>query len=558
MITLGTTKKCDRFLLFGYTSSRLNKSRLYSCQVIYDGELIRNMIPCKNDFGVIGLYDLANNKFYSNAGSGEFVAGERKGSNVMQIADKNNQVMWKHKPSKARITIVENSIHNNIKRCEIIIDGISYNYATTISVPIGTSVTCIARGGEGDAEIIHNGTTQASSEAGDDISEDIYYTFIIESGYNITIRLSSNKATGRIDINSLWKTEPVVLDVEKIVSDTYASETTYENEEFILLDIYPQAVNSVVKVTYGNLTKTLRFDGGNSQKVYFGTFNGVPDEVDTPSSGILIIEGDYDTFATGSFMREKLDIMHTCGCITAVVNWGSVTKLSNLMLANCTSLTSLKIPNNITSIGGYAFRNCTNLTSIVIPDSVTSIGLCAFWNCSSLTSVTIPDSVTTIGNNAFQYCTSLTSVVIPDSVTTIGSGAFRECILLTNIVVGSDNAYYCSDGRTLFNKNKTVLHSCPAASGHYVIPDGVVEIYSYAFYGTNIEILSIPNSTTSIGNYILGNCTSLITVLFANTSGWYVTQTKGATSGTSVATIDAYVNATNFTSTYQSYYWYRA
>lgn len=49
--------------------------KLYSFQ-IYDGNaLVRDYIPCKNPDSTIGLYDLVNSVFYTNAGSGIFVAG---------------------------------------------------------------------------------------------------------------------------------------------------------------------------------------------------------------------------------------------------------------------------------------------------------------------------------------------------------------------------------------------------------------------------------------------------------------------------------------------------
>lgn len=40
-----------------------------------DGTLVRDFIPCKNAEGIAGLYDLVENKFYSNSGTGDFVAG---------------------------------------------------------------------------------------------------------------------------------------------------------------------------------------------------------------------------------------------------------------------------------------------------------------------------------------------------------------------------------------------------------------------------------------------------------------------------------------------------
>lgn len=57
------------------TVQRLASMRLFSCKVYDNDTLIRDFIPCKNDAGAIGLYDLVNSKFYTNAGTGVFIAG---------------------------------------------------------------------------------------------------------------------------------------------------------------------------------------------------------------------------------------------------------------------------------------------------------------------------------------------------------------------------------------------------------------------------------------------------------------------------------------------------
>ena len=60
----------------GYTNASM---RLYYCKIWDGDDLVRNFVPCyrKSD-NVIGLYDLANNEFYTNAGTGDFT----KGANV--------------------------------------------------------------------------------------------------------------------------------------------------------------------------------------------------------------------------------------------------------------------------------------------------------------------------------------------------------------------------------------------------------------------------------------------------------------------------------------------
>ena len=49
--------------------------KLYYCQIYENGTLLRDFIPAKNSAGTIGLYDLANGVFYTNAGSGAFTEG---------------------------------------------------------------------------------------------------------------------------------------------------------------------------------------------------------------------------------------------------------------------------------------------------------------------------------------------------------------------------------------------------------------------------------------------------------------------------------------------------
>jgi hypothetical protein len=273
--------------------------------------------------------------------------------------------------------------------------------------------------------------------------------------------------------------KPVILEVAKITSNTYAGETTYENEEFILLNIYPKT-NGTVKVTYGGLTKTITDTSGaeepNAQQVFFGIFNGVADEVATPASGELVIEGDYKSFSVGSYSNNTKGVTIYCGCITAVNDWGNTVNIMFSAFYNCTSLESIVIPDSVTDIGYSAFNGCTSLVSIVIPDSVTGIGASAFYKCTSLTSIVLSDRVTRIGDHTFNGCTSLTSIEIPNSVTSIGVSAFYKCTSLTSIV----------------------------------IPDSVTSIGDYAFYVcTSLESINIPEGVTSIGGCAFYGCTSL-------------------------------------------------
>lgn len=73
-----STFSCANNLLLFTTSTggtvdeRKASAKLYSCKIYDDDLLIRNFVPVKNDFDQVGLYDLVEEKFYANAGTGAF------------------------------------------------------------------------------------------------------------------------------------------------------------------------------------------------------------------------------------------------------------------------------------------------------------------------------------------------------------------------------------------------------------------------------------------------------------------------------------------------------
>ena len=192
----------------------------------------------------------------------------------------------------------------------------------------------------------------------------------------------------------------VVLEVEKITSDTYANDTQYTAEEFILLDIYPKT-NGTVKVTYGGLTKTITDTSGaeepNAQQVFFGTFNGVSDSVATPSSGELTIEGDYYAFGCGAYRCSNKDTMYNCTCVTAICDFGKVEQIPDQAF------------NAGTRAGSASYFVLTG--ELIISDPIKTIGEAAFSD-HDITDVTLSNSVTFIGNAAFGRCPMLKTVSI--------------------------------------------------------------------------------------------------------------------------------------------------
>ena len=135
-----------------------------------------------------------------------------------------------------------------------------------------------------------------------------------------------------------------------------------------------------------------------------------------------------------------------------------------------------------------------------IPNSVKSISNGAFYG-RKMTSVTIPQSVTDILAEAFVGCSSLTSIFIPNSVTSIGTGVFGGCNNLTSIIVEEDNPVY--DSRDNCNAiiktdEETLVQGCSTT----VIPQSVSTIGLYAFWGINsLKHIEIPSNVLGISSW---------------------------------------------------------
>lgn len=83
----------------------------------------------------------------------------------------------------------------------------------------------------------------------------------------------------------------------------------------------------------------------------------------------------------------------------------------------------------------------------------------AFSSNSKIRKVVLPNSLKAISSNVVEACTSLGQIIIPASVEVIDNRAFTSCY--TNIVVDANNQYYSSLDGVLYNKDKTLLISCP-------------------------------------------------------------------------------------------------
>jgi hypothetical protein len=138
--------------------------RVYSCQIYDNGTLVRNFVPAKrNSDGVLGMYDLVNNVFYTNANTSNttpFIAGPELYQNNSQIDirqknntnfvekykfNENNELIWANPQlnlsgpvgyTKVGNPTIENGVASNFISSNYLKIDQNYNVTNTMNTEI--------------------------------------------------------------------------------------------------------------------------------------------------------------------------------------------------------------------------------------------------------------------------------------------------------------------------------------------------------------------------------------------------------------------------------------
>lgn len=251
--------------------------------------------------------------------------------------------------------------------------------------------------------------------------------------------------------------------------------------------------------------------------------------------------------------------------ITSVVINEGLTSISDSAFYGCNNLVRITIPASITEIAYDAFNGCNNLeaiyitdieawcsirfasyspepqsnplyyagnlylngdllTELVIPSSVTSIVDYAFYGCNSLTNIIISEGVVGIGDYAFSGCSNLQSITIPESVTSIGWYVFNGCDNLEAVYISDISAWLAIDFGNEFS-NPLYYAGNLYLNGNLVtelvIPEGVVSVGDYTFYGcSSLNSITIPASLKNIGEDVFHGCNNLNAVYINDITAW--------------------------------------
>lgn len=185
---------------------------------------------------------------------------------------------------------------------------------------------------------------------------------------------------------------------------------------------------------------------------------------------------------------------------------GTIKNIAEWTFTDCKNLQTVKLGEGISYVSDEMFCDCTALQNVSLPNSLQNIGVLAFKGCTSLKSLQLPKALESLGNGAFSDCESLSNIELPESLQTIGFRCFNGCDKLSTIKVSPANPYLSTDGKAIFNKDKTVLYTAiPLTS--YNVPSTVRELESDAFCSqTDMTSITLPEGLTSIGRSAFSIC----------------------------------------------------
>ena len=233
------------------------------------------------------------------------------------------------------------------------------------------------------------------------------------------------------------------------------------------------------------------------------------------SSAFMNCTGLTDLSIANTVKTINASAFYGCTALGSVTIPALVSKLPNEVFKGCTSLASVSFAEGslLTQMTVGVFSGCSMLNNFTIPATVNYIGSDCFYQCSQLKSIVIPSSVTYLGVNAFKECTALESATFGQGIQleNIPAGCFRGCSSLVGVDIPasvkriegdtSNGAFQISGIQYVnFAENCIVEHLGTSAFR------GCAELTEFV----------MPNTVTTIGNYVLQANAKLASVILSN------------------------------------------
>lgn len=281
------------------------------------------------------------------------------------------------------------------------------------------------------------------------------------------------------------------------------------------VDVTVTADESWTRAKWNTETKELaNLDGGYSinasltSAAWLSGFEDIQAERVVIPSSVTWNGKQYDTnsYISSSILGKDNTTVKTVVISSGITGIGDDSKKNTSSFANSLALENIIIPDTVTSIAANAFAGCTALKSVSLPASITSISNGAFNNCTALENFVIEGDITSIPQNMFKGCSSLSDFTIPDTVTEIGGWAFDGTALSSIDIPNS----VISIGQSAFQNMKSL-------TGEVVIPSSVTTLGSSIFYRSALSSCKIDAAITEIPASMFSECASLTAVNIPDT-----------------------------------------
>ena len=169
-----------------------------------------------------------------------------------------------------------------------------------------------------------------------------------------------------------------------------------------------------------------------------------------------------------------------------------------------TAVRHVSLPASIRTMGRNTFGGCTRLVFTVLPESLEVLPAGTYESCFRLNDPSLNDGLKKIEANAFWGTNYLTELWLPDSLEEIEDGAFVMCDYLGSVYAGDSSAFFRNDENydVLLSADGTKLIHCSFLheGKSYTVPDGVKQIYAYAFNRVNLTGgITLPEGLEYIG-----------------------------------------------------------
>lgn len=318
--------------------------------------------------------------------------------------------------------------------------------------------------------------------------------------------------------------------------------------------------NKDIEEESGNLSYYVNPDGKTCTVTGIGNFEGNNLVIDT-----------IDGYAVTKIQARAF---FGCESIKKVTIGDSVTQIGELAFAICNNLESVKLPSVLKDTGNSVFYGCSALVSVKFPSELEQIGDATFAFCSKLTEINIPDGVKRIGKLAFADCVSLNKLTIPESVSEIDWYAFDGCKSLKGVYISdiaawskinfsTDTANPLYYAKKLYLNDKLVRELAFSSQinsnvkkigdrafincediGTVILGDsGLTSIGAYAFAGTGISAILIPNTVEFIAVGALKDCNRLEQIKYdGKKANWKNIYYGGELTDVEISCIDGYVD----------------